>query len=108
MSQELFTIKPQDYFNTKGQKVDTFEIVLIRLVRYRFFGRHIEAYVEKQNIKGIKLGDGFNVSIPTPDTWAGDDMDAVKAIAATPQVDCEVLGIYTPPVIDPITSQPTV
>jgi len=101
MAQEQFTITPQDYYNTKGQKIDSFEVVLIRLVGYRFFDTDIQAYVEKQNANGQRLGDGFVVNIPTPQNWGADDMAAIEAIAASPAVDCIITGNYTPNLINP-------
>jgi hypothetical protein len=96
MTRELFNIKPQEYFNSKGKVIDTFEIVLIRF-SYSGFATSIQAYVEKRNARNEQLEMGFNVSIDTPENWGVDDMDVIKVFAAHPKVGCEVLDFYTEP-----------
>ena len=96
MEQELFKITPQDYFNSKGKKIDTFEIVLIRF-SYTAFATSIQAYVEKRNAQNQLLAPGFNVTIKTPENWGTDDMDVIKAFANEEEVDCEILDFWEEP-----------
>lgn len=100
MIQELFNIKSQGYHNTKGIKIDTFAIILVRIINFRAFSTTLEAYIEKRNEKNEPLEPGYNVTIPTPENWDTDDMVAIKAFAAHERVDCEVIDTWTPPVIE--------
>jgi hypothetical protein len=104
MSQELFIVKPEGFYNDKGTQIDTLSILLVRIINFQAFSSVVEGYIEKRNEKNELLKSGYNVTINTPDNWGADDMVVIKAFAAHPDVDCEIEGIYVPLLTDVIGS----
>jgi hypothetical protein len=87
MAQELFKIEPLDiHYKIGGGIQDVAEYVLIRPLSYTLFSENISAYVEVLNKEKVKIFDGFNKTIPTPEEWGIDDSVVVEAFAKTLKV----------------------